>query len=251
MTNMISKRQQIEREYHNKKAKEGIKPHFETQPEASYDFFWDLVGPVQGLRVLDVGCGDGWVTVSLAKKGAQVSGIDISDELINTAQRRAEREHLQEPASFHVMASEDLRFPENSFDLAIGSAILHHTDIELSVRSIYRVLKQGGRGVFIEPMNQNVVLKFWRAMTPNRRTPTERALTSKDLNMILAVFPHSNLHFFKLASIFTVGLKIFFPKSGLIKRLNRLVENMDTHILSTFPSLGKYCAVVVLDLHKI
>lgn len=250
MTNTISNRQQIEREYHNKKAK-GIRSHVETQPESSYDFFWDLVGPVQGLRVLDVGCGDGWVTMSLAKKGAQVSGIDISDELINTAQQWAEREHFQESASFYVMATEDLRFPESSFDLVIGSAILHHTDIELSVRSIHRVLKQGGRGVFIEPMNQNFVLKFWRAMTPNRRTPTERALTSKDLNMILDVFPHSNRHFFKLASIFTVGLKIFFPKSGFIKRLNQIVENMDTHILSAFPSLGKYCAVVVLDLRKL
>ena len=48
------------------------------------------LGPVAGLRVLDAGCGDGWLSIILAKRGAFVEGFDISAEGVRVAQRRAE-----------------------------------------------------------------------------------------------------------------------------------------------------------------
>ena len=54
----------------------------------------DLLGPVAGLRVLDVACGHGRVTRELARRGAQVTGIDISGNLIGKARKTEQDERL-------------------------------------------------------------------------------------------------------------------------------------------------------------
>lgn len=250
MTTDLCKRQQLEKDYHDNKYREGRGDQQNSGADAAYRFFWDLVGSVNGQRVLDFGCGNGWVSLSLVKQGAEVYGIDISRELISSAKRLAERDQLVSSVHFEEMACEDLRFPDNYFDLVLGSAILHHTDIERAARGISRVLNQGGRCVFIEPMNENFILRLWRKITPWRRSPTERALSQRDLGTICAAFSTTNLYFFNLTSIVTEGILIFFPKNRFISRVNEILEKFDSLLVKKIPSLGKYCAVVVLELYK-
>ena len=52
----------------------------------------DLIGPPAGRRILDVGCGDGILAVELASRGATVTGIDASPDMIAAARGRASRE---------------------------------------------------------------------------------------------------------------------------------------------------------------
>src|SRR5690348_3468363 len=54
----------------------------------------DLLGPVAGLRVLDVACGHGRITRALARRGAQVTGVDISGNLIGKARKTEQDERL-------------------------------------------------------------------------------------------------------------------------------------------------------------
>ena len=49
----------------------------------------DLLGPVRGLAVLDVGCGDGVLASALARRGAQVTGLDMDPKMLAAAERRA------------------------------------------------------------------------------------------------------------------------------------------------------------------
>ena len=251
MKNQLSERQRIEEIYHDAKCKhDAIPDTYERGETKCYRFFWDLIGDVSGLKVLDFGCGDGWVSILLAKAGARLWGIDLSGELIKKANKWAKDEGLSARICFNKMPGENLTFTDNFFDLILGSAILHHTDINLAITSIFRVLKPGGRAIFIEPLNQNIFLRIWRRVTPWRRSPTERALTNKDLEFIQGIFNRTKYNFFGFTSIFSEGLILLLPKNKSLVFINALLEKLDSMILRLFPSLGKYSAVVVLELRK-
>jgi SAM-dependent methyltransferase len=134
--------------------------------------------------------------------------------------------------------------------LILGSAILHHTELDRAVKNLYRVLKPGGRAIFIEPMNQNIFLRIWRVVTPWRRSPAEKALVNNDLKFVRNVFPNSKYHFFKFTSILSTGLGIVFTSNKFLSVIDDFFERIDNKLLKLFPSLGKYYAIVVLELIK-
>lgn len=249
MNDSLTQRQRVEREYHDRKyAGQKTKPDL-RETSSAYQFYWNQIGDVRGARVLDFGCGNGWLSIWLAKNGAEVHGIDISAELVKKASEWAQEEKPGS-VSFSEMAAENLTFPNGYFDLILGSAILHHTDLGPTLEHIKRTLKSGGRAIFIEPMNTNILLRIWRKATPWRRSPAERALTAADLEKIKSAFAHSTLYYFGLTAIITKGFLLVFPRSGLLRALNLLFENADSAALRLFPSLGKYCSVTVMLLEK-
>jgi 2-polyprenyl-3-methyl-5-hydroxy-6-metoxy-1,4-benzoquinol methylase len=247
----LTLRQQTEKDFHNRKFSGGNTPSGDYRVNSEvYNFYWGLVGNVEHLKVLDLGCGNGWLSILLAKSGARVWGIDISDELVKIATRAAESERLSEKVTFKEMSCENMAFDDESFDLIIGSSVLHHTELSESIKGIKRTLKPGGRAIFMEPLNENIFLKLWRRLTPWRRSPTERALVKSDLKDILEAFPKADCRFFVLTAIFTEGLLILSPKSRLLNSVNTLMQRLDRLLLKAFPPLNHYCAVVVFNLVK-
>ncbi|MEK6791405.1 MAG: class I SAM-dependent methyltransferase, partial [Deltaproteobacteria bacterium] len=168
--------------------------------------------------------------------------------LVKAANENKGQHELSAKISFHEMPAENLTFPDAYFDIIAGSAVLHHTEVPAALRNIARVLKPGGRAVFIEPMNQNLLLKIWRTLTPWRRSRTERALGAAELRLIKDVFPNVSFHFFDFSTIIAHGLLAIAPKSKILLSLKRLLDRADSVILNAAPWLGKYCAVVVLEL---
>lgn len=247
----ISERQKIEKDYHNRRYQGDISSDtYCTGTVNAYKFYWSRIGNVKSLKILDFGCGNGWLSILLAKRGAEVWGIDISEELIKQANQFAVKEGLSEKIFFQEMAAETLGFEDNFFNLIIGSAILHHTELSLAINNLHRVLKPGGRAIFVEPMNQNIFLKIWRKLTPWRRSPVEKALTYKELKLIQNIFPNAKFYFFSFTSIFTQGILLFSPKNKLFLFVNDLLERFDSIFFKTFPFFGKYSAIVVIELVK-
>lgn len=247
----ISERQKIEKDYHNRKYQGDISTDtYGTGAANAYKFYWSRIGNVKSLKILDFGCGNGWLSILLAKRGAEVWGIDISEELIKQANQFADKEGLSEKIFFQVMAAENLSFEDNFFNLIIGSAILHHTELSLAINNLNKVLKPEGKAIFVEPMNQNIFLKIWRRLTPWRRSPVEKALTYKELKLIQNIFPKAEFYFFGFTSIFTQGILLFSPKNKLFLFVNDLLERVDSIFFKTFPFLGKYSAIVVMELFK-
>lgn len=126
----------------------------------------EFLGDVAGLHVLDYGCGLGMTTTLLARSGAQVSAFDLSPMSISVARERARVNGVADRVKLTVAAGEHLPYASESFDVVFGKAILHHLNVELGRRELYRVLKPGGKAVFVEPMGMNPLLNFVRAYVP-------------------------------------------------------------------------------------
>ena len=110
---------------------------------------WRLAGEVRGLRVLDHGCGTGYLTLKLAARGAKVIGIDVSPKMIEVARRRASAKGVK--LDFRVDTSATLAsIPSGTIDLVVSNYVLMDgEDLDGSVRSLARVLAPGGRAVLI------------------------------------------------------------------------------------------------------
>ena len=251
MTDELTERQKQEEFYHDNKYKDKSQSEvIRSSAGEYYKFFWEQLGDVKGKKILDFGCGNGWLSIGYAKDGADVWGFDISGELIEKAKKWVKKEGLSGKVTLEKMAAENLSYEDNFFDLIVGSAILHHTELDITLRNIKKVLKPDGKAIFIEPMNQNIFLQLWRRMTPNRRSPTERALIKSDLLLIEHIFPRARLTFFGFFSIFTEGLLVFSPQSKIVATLNKWMEKIDCRIFQMLPFLGRFGAVVVLELRK-
>lgn len=97
-----------------------------------------------GKRVLDVGCGNGYVLRHYAREGAETVGVDITQRAVDICTLRFAHENLW--GSFEVANAEHLPFDDDTFDCVCSMGVLHHVpDTEQAVREIHRVLKPGGR----------------------------------------------------------------------------------------------------------
>jgi SAM-dependent methyltransferase len=97
----------------------------------------DLLDPQPGERILDVGCGEGALSWKIVERGATVTGIDNSLEMIEAARAR----HLDAL----VVDAADMHF-DNEFDAAFSNAALHWMlDKDRVAANIHRALKSGGR----------------------------------------------------------------------------------------------------------
>lgn len=107
-----------------------------------------------GMTVLDAGCGDGVLSIMMAKKGAHVTGIDMSEPNIERARSAAQEEGVSGATTFAVGDSENLPFPDASFDLVVSSHVLEHLpDFDKGLREILRVGK--GKAVIAIPTLPN------------------------------------------------------------------------------------------------
>jgi SAM-dependent methyltransferase len=99
----------------------------------------ELLSPKPGERVLDLGCGDGYLTARLVAMGCDVLGIDASSAQVEAARRSG--------VKAEVMAAEALPF-RDEFDAVFSNATLHWVKAaDAAIAGVHRALKPGGRFV--------------------------------------------------------------------------------------------------------
>lgn len=103
--------------------------------------------PLDGLTMLDVGCGAGVLAEPLARLGAEVTGVDPAAELIGVARAHAEEAGLD--IDYRAGAAEDLLAEGASFDVVVASEVVEHVaDVEAFVATIGALVKPGGLALF-------------------------------------------------------------------------------------------------------
>ena len=99
----------------------------------------EILEPKSGERILDLGCGDGKLTLEIQNYGCQVLGIDSSKEMINTTRKLG--------IEARVISGDNLNF-DQEFDAIFSNAALHWMlDKDQVAQGVYQALKTGGRFV--------------------------------------------------------------------------------------------------------
>ena len=102
-------------------------------------------------QALEIGCGTGYFSLNLMQAGVidHLTCTDISYGMVEALNANAERLGLRERVRATRADAESLPFPDGSFDLVVGHAVLHHLpDLDRAFSEFRRVLRPGGRIVF-------------------------------------------------------------------------------------------------------
>lgn len=149
--------------------------------EYARDRFEHVAGPTRTpyATALELGCGTGFFTLNLKLAGVLEHGhvTDLSPGMVEVAKRNARS--LGFDVEGRVADAERLPYDDDTFDLVVGHAVLHHIpDVEQALREVLRVLKPGGRFVFAgEPTRHGDVIArrlsrlTWWATTNMTRLP--------------------------------------------------------------------------------
>ena len=99
-----------------------------------------------GERVLDIGCGIGWLCEHFARGGANAVGVDLSGQAVSLTRQRLQVYGLAGEAL--LGSAESLPVQDGSVDFVTAAGSLHHTpDTEACVAEVYRALRPGGRAM--------------------------------------------------------------------------------------------------------
>ncbi len=110
---------------------------------------------LKGLRVLDIGCGGGILTESIAKQGALTTGIDASEENINVATHHAFENNL-EINYFVTNAEEFSKKNKGGFDLITCMELLEHVPDPLSIIKVSKKMIKSGGHIIFSTINRNI-----------------------------------------------------------------------------------------------
>lgn len=104
----------------------------------------DLLGPVNGLHILDVGCGDGALASTLARRGAQMTGLDTDPRMLAAAHRRARIDSVE--LKLVQGQAEAPPFSNGAFDRVIAvTTLCFVAEPERAIAEMARMLKPGGQ----------------------------------------------------------------------------------------------------------
>lgn len=104
----------------------------------------EAIGGVNGLDVLDAGCGEGYFSRILAGRGATVTGIDSSAKLIEAARQQNQTDNLAR--SFDVGSVDALPYEDHSFDLVVCNHVMNDLhEPSTAIGEFGRVTRRGGR----------------------------------------------------------------------------------------------------------
>ncbi len=113
---------------------DNIKKHFNLKK--------NKVDLLEGLNILDIGCGGGLISEPMSRLGAKVTGIDASEKNIIIANLHSKKNDLQ--IKYLNVSPENLK-EDQKFDIILNLEVIEHVeDVNLYIKSCYRLLKKNG-----------------------------------------------------------------------------------------------------------
>ncbi len=191
------------------------------------------------MKVLELGCGPGYFSRSLAETKAQIVSIDISPDLIDYARKQTSASNIE----FKVENAYELNYPDASFDTIVGNSVLHHLEMDQAFTEMYRVLKPGSKIKFIEPNWANP-LQIMELSTPltrrlSRHSPDEIAIVRWSMKKMLLRHGFKNISVRPFDFLHPGTPKLLIP---FVSRLGFVAEKM--------PLLKEISGSLVIEAEK-
>jgi SAM-dependent methyltransferase len=196
-----------------------------------------------GAHLLEYGCASGRQSIHWLKAGARVTGIDISSEAIEKARENIKATPYADRAEYYEMNAEAMTFEDDTFDLIVGSGILHHLDLEACYSELSRVLKPGGLAIFKEPLGHNPLINLYRNLTPKMRTEDEHPLLSGDIKLAEKYFADVEATPYNMTTLLAVP----FRKTSLFRPLFDSLHNLDKSLFN-IPFMRNQAWTTVIQL---
>lgn len=194
--------------------------------------------PQRSVRILDVGCGAGWLSLELARRGHHVTGIDIAAKRVEIAIETAAREGVS--IDYRTISLEELDLP-NHFDVIVCYGSLHHFPrISEAVSKIRSLLKDHGLFLLVENSGNKIrdgvewCRKVILKRDENSRSPYEDVSTKTLVAEVEKIFrvekKTHDLAFSKIVAevcffVFpNLGSQYLYPLLHLCRRLDRVAS---------------------------
>jgi ubiquinone/menaquinone biosynthesis C-methylase UbiE len=173
-------------EYYGNKIKDTMIPVDTVYVNRHIDEFLSFFEIGRDQKVLEVGCGMGKFTFPLLKRGLKITGLDLSQFLLQKL-----LEYNDNRFDVQLICSDILEIPDNynnKFDQVIGFFALHHFhNLPTCYQAMERVLKPGGSIVFIEPNAYNPLYYLQIIFSPNMSWAGDKGVINmKEKNFVKA-----------------------------------------------------------------
>jgi ubiquinone/menaquinone biosynthesis C-methylase UbiE len=207
-----------------------------------------------------VGSGLGEASVYFSLKGARVTALDLSSEMLSISQRLAKRYKTR--ISTIQAAAEYLNIPKNKkFDIIYAGNLFHHVDIPMTLEKLIPYLKPKGKIVCWEPVAYNPIINVYRHLVTQVRSEDERPIRLSDIALFKKYFKSVQTRWFWLTtfSIFCYMVLLMGRNPNETRLWKKIVEegdrwqwiynpleSVDAILLKLFPFLGPLCWNVVI-----
>lgn len=190
----------------------------------------DAIGPIDETRILEIACGTGRFSVMLAERGADVTGLDISQPMLAKARENARRAGVSDRIEFQRSDAGRLPMVDDSFDVVFGIRFFHLADTPADFLAEMR--RVATDRIFFDTFNARSARTVYNWLLPMG----SRLYTNQDVDQLL---DGADLRLLEAHHEFVVPFGIYRKlPSGIAKPLRAL----DTAVLQT--PIGRWLASV-------
>jgi ubiquinone/menaquinone biosynthesis C-methylase UbiE len=210
---------------------------------------------ISGKEVLDVGCGNGQHAVFMAMHGAKVKAFDLSQVGIEMGENMAKAHGVEEQCEFRIANISELPYADESFDIVLHNAVLHHILKYPNVREeTFRVLKPGGRVIFVDGLRDNPIYTGIRAVKNlakgNSQDLGDVDLEFKDFLDFCEGFQNVELERRCLFESVKAGIARPYNNNSVVRFIIWLAKLSDDVALKMLPFLERYCTEIIGTMEK-
>lgn len=233
-----------------------------TIPEMRYII--RALGDIRGKRIIDLGCGLGEASVYFALKGARVTAVDLSPEMLKVVDRLSKRYHVRVRTT--LASVERLPFKKNEkFDVVYAGNLFHHVNIERTMQNLLPYMHKDSVLVCWDPVRYNPIINIYRKIAVNVRSPGERPVGFSEIRYLRQLFRESTVTWYWFSSLFIfIYMYVIERRNPNTERYWKTVvkegrkwswlylplEAFDRMVLTFLPFLRPLCWNVILVLQK-
>lgn len=229
-----------------------------TAPEIR--FITSYLGNLNNKKLLDIGCGLGEASVYFAIKGAEVTAVDLSRDMLKEVVALSECNNVH--VNTHMASLMHLHIPPtDKYDVVYAGNVFHHVDIKVALKEVLSCMNEASTLICWEPVAYNPLINIYRKIAKHVRSDDEHPLTLTDIEIFKSYFSEVEVHWFWFTTLIIFILMFVWERRNPNKErfwkvvvteghkwewIYKPLEKFDEWLLSTFPFLGPLCWNVVI-----